>query len=301
MHIDPSVVLIWDCCGKYGYTIPWAEWKAGSLWPIGATFDPKQPFLFLYSQRGQENPLLPQAMCHTHMHSAGGCYHSLCIDAYLSPDGLTVDWRAVRKAILHAKWDRFGLAINRDDDTPSEPGWYTVLYCYEEPGDYATVSLWNGEQWWVPLQAGCVTCGHIGPFTHDGDAHAAADWYEHKTHTPPLEFVNPYQTTYAAQPSAAIVVPPAHFVDSDDCQGHSQRYWRTFVKTSDGDTVCGTGATAAEAEQAARSLAQRREHGLSSSLREQLLLLVSKENMSPRDVERAVKLLAKLLPGGRFE
>lgn len=49
---DTQQINVVDCCGVFGYLIPWASWKARPL-PIVPTRDFSRPHIFLYSVAGQ--------------------------------------------------------------------------------------------------------------------------------------------------------------------------------------------------------------------------------------------------------
>lgn len=61
-----------------------------------------------------------------------------------------------------------------------------------------------------------------------------------------------------------------HFVDSEDCQGHPQRYWRQFLFCSDGKCVSGTGETAEIASRQANEERTQYENMLSSTPAERI-------------------------------
>jgi hypothetical protein len=46
-------VLVIDCCGSFGWDIPWSSWKARLPLPIVPTRLPSRPYVFLYSDVGQ--------------------------------------------------------------------------------------------------------------------------------------------------------------------------------------------------------------------------------------------------------
>lgn len=85
----------------------------------------------------------------------------------------------------------------------------------------------------------------------------------------------------------------AEYVASEDCQGQREQYWRAWRTASNGDAVCGIGTSENEANAAADANLQKLEKFLSMPAKSQVRVLLENQNLSPRDMERIVRVLAQ--------
>lgn len=86
-----------------------------------------------------------------------------------------------------------------------------------------------------------------------------------------------------------------HFVDSEDPNGIPYRYWRQFLKCSDGRYTCGTGSTKEIAEQAAKAKRDIIENELLLSPMERLKRLAAQPYILDADQQMMLKLIVSVL------
>lgn len=88
----------------------------------------------------------------------------------------------------------------------------------------------------------------------------------------------------------------AHWVGGSVDQENSRaNYWREFLTASDGRVVTGTGATAEEAEEMARTRLNERGQYLGLSPQGRLQILLDQPNLGSTAMEEAIRLLARLV------
>lgn len=87
----------------------------------------------------------------------------------------------------------------------------------------------------------------------------------------------------------------AVLIKAEDCQGCEHIYYRATRTSSRGDIVLGCGGTEAEAEAAADSRLKELETFLALDPKTQLAMLCRQPQLSQRDVEHAIRLLARLI------
>jgi len=90
-------------------------------------------------------------------------------------------------------------------------------------------------------------------------------------------------------------VEAAHFVDSDDCQENPERYWRCWGWYKNVPVACGVGATAEQATQMAAEKLNEYKEKWDKSPQEQLRLLLGQERLLHNDLEKAVRLIGKII------
>lgn len=89
------MIQVWHCRGRYGWTIPWAEWQALTtpVTPVNFIKDPDK-YIYLYSLRGNpseiQDGLDPEKTPGLQLWEG----MSLCIDDYIKEEGY-VDWALV--------------------------------------------------------------------------------------------------------------------------------------------------------------------------------------------------------------
>lgn len=84
-------------------------------------------------------------------------------------------------------------------------------------------------------------------------------------------------------------------IDSEDCQGNRQNYYRAKRVDSTGRYILATANSAEEAELKVEIYLQEREAFLRLPLLDQLRILTHKENMDWIEVKDSVKLIAQIL------
>ena len=88
---------------------------------------------------------------------------------------------------------------------------------------------------------------------------------------------------------------PAHFVETENCNGDAENYWRQFLICSNETIVCGCGLTKEQAEREATLNRNKVEEFLEKPYKNQLKELVSQKYMSPNDQQEAIKLISKII------
>lgn len=93
-----------------------------------------------------------------------------------------------------------------------------------------------------------------------------------------------------------------HFVNGEDCMGNSEKYWQKTLICLDGTYVTGTGDTSVEAENRAELNRIKHEEFLLKSSIEQLRCLINqKDDLLSTDMNRAIKLIGKILLNERIK
>lgn len=92
----PALVEVVDCCGVYGWLIPWALWKCGRV-PITSTRDFQRPYIYLYSIVGQLGHS-PRAVIPRKRGEQPS--YDVCLDHFIDFDSKQADWEGVRRDIL---------------------------------------------------------------------------------------------------------------------------------------------------------------------------------------------------------
>ena len=90
----------------------------------------------------------------------------------------------------------------------------------------------------------------------------------------------------------------AHFVDSENCMGQTEQYWREFLTAGDGSIVVGMSDTKEKAEVNALSKLNAYEMTLALPAKERLKLLLNGDSLGhicPSDQEKALKLMGEIL------
>ncbi len=86
----PAEICVVDCCGVYGWLIPWPLWKCRRL-PIVPTRDFERPYIYLYSLAGQ----LGRDMLAVAPRYPWPATPAILLDDYIDWDSKQVDWHRV--------------------------------------------------------------------------------------------------------------------------------------------------------------------------------------------------------------
>jgi hypothetical protein len=99
---------------------------------------------------------------------------------------------------------------------------------------------------------------------------------------------------YYNPPPNGVETP--HFVNSEDCQGNPESYWRTWAWHDGKIAGCGMGLTPEEAIRVATSKLEAYKENVGKSPKEQLQkLLDSTDRLLYDDLEKVVRLLAGIV------
>lgn len=88
----------------------------------------------------------------------------------------------------------------------------------------------------------------------------------------------------------------AYHINSEDCMGNSQSYWRSEHTCSDGKLVLGHGVTEDQAKADATSKGEAHETFIRKSPMERLRVLVS-GSLLDNDKCEAIRIIAQMLEG----
>lgn len=111
MLYQPAIteICVVDCCGVFGYLIPWALWKAQAT-PIVPTRDFSRPFVYLYSLKGQ----LDNASAKMSVIPTGAAYEiaSVCLDDFIGNEYIPSIWHSVFNRIRAQYTDGLRLRVH---------------------------------------------------------------------------------------------------------------------------------------------------------------------------------------------